>query len=128
MNLNCYQYVISIAENASISKAAKELFITQPALTKYLNKLEADLGVRLFDRSISPLQITYAGELYVQEGRKIIEMHKRLNQQISEMSNMQRGRLTIGINRIWIISFFQMSRLSWQFPHVIPLPKYTTCH
>ena len=48
MNLNCYQYVISIAENASISKAAKELFITQPALTKYLNKLEADLGVRLF--------------------------------------------------------------------------------
>ena len=111
MNLNCYQYVISIAENASISKAAKELFITQPALTKYLNKLEADLGVRLFDRSISPLQITYAGELYVQEGRKIIEMHKRLNQQISEMSNMQRGRLTIGINS---------ERGSWCLPVLVP--------
>ena len=111
MNLNCYQYVISIAENASISKAAKELFITQPALTKYLNKLEADLGVRLFDRSISPLQITYAGELYVQEGRKIIEMHKRLNQQISEMSNMQRGRLTIGINS---------ERGSWCRPVLVP--------
>ena len=61
MNLNCYRYVISIAENASISKAAKDLFISQPALTKYLNKLEEELGVRLFDRTVNPIRITYAG-------------------------------------------------------------------
>lgn len=111
MNLNCYRYIISIAENASISKAAKELFITQPALTKYLNNLEQELGVCLFDRSVYPIQITYAGEVYVQEGRKILEMQNRLEQQLGEISNLQRGRLTIGINS---------ERGSWCLPILVP--------
>ena len=111
MNLNCYRYVISIAENASISKAAKDLFISQPALTKYLNKLEEELGVRLFDRTVNPIRITYAGEVYVQEGRKILEMQNRLNQHIGEISHLQRGRLTIGINS---------ERGSWCLPLLVP--------
>lgn len=111
MNLNCYQYIIAIAENASISKAAKELFISQPALTKYLNKLEEDLGVRLFDRTVNPIQITYAGEVYLQEGRKILEMQKRLEQRMGEISQFQRGRLTIGINS---------ERGSWCLPILVP--------
>lgn len=111
MNLNCYRYIISIAENASISKAAKELFITQPALTKYLNKLEEELGVRLFDRSVYPIQVTYAGEVYIQEGRKILELQRRLNQQLGEISNLQRGKLTIGINS---------ERGSWCLPLLVP--------
>ena len=111
MNLNCYRYVIAIAENLSISKAANELFITQPALTKYLNKLEQELGVSLFDRTVTPLQITYAGEVYVREGRKILEMQKFLEQELDEISQMQRGRLTIGINS---------ERGSWCMPLLIP--------
>lgn len=111
MNLNRYQYVIAIAENAGISKAAKELFITQPALTKYLNKLEEELGVRLFDRTVNPIQITYAGEVFLQEGRKILEMQKRLDQQIGEISQFQKSRLTIGINS---------ERGSWCLPILVP--------
>lgn len=111
MNLNRYQYVIAIAENASISKAAKELFITQPALTKYLNKLEEELGIRLFDRMVNPIQITYAGEVFLREGRKILEMQKRLDQQIGEISQFQKGRLTIGINS---------ERGSWCLPILVP--------
>jgi len=111
MNMNQYRYVIAIAENLSISKAARELFITQPALTKYLNKLEEDLGVSLFDRTVNPLQITYAGEVYVEEGRKLIEMQKRLEQQLGEISNLQRGRLTVGINS---------ERGSWCLPLLVP--------
>lgn len=111
MNMNRYRYVIAIAENLSISKAARELFITQPALTKYLNKLEEELGIQLFDRTVNPLQITYAGEVYVQEGRKLLEMERHLEQQLGEISNLHKGRLTIGINS---------ERGSWCLPLLVP--------
>lgn len=111
MNMNRYRYVIAIAENLSISKAARELFITQPALTKYLNKLEEELGIQLFDRTVNPLQITYAGEVYVQEGRKLLELEKHLEQQMGEISNLHKGRLTIGINS---------ERGSWCLPLLVP--------
>jgi len=103
--------VIAVAENQSISKAARELFVTQPALTKYLNKLEDELGTPLFDRTVNPLRITYAGELFVQEGQKILEMQKRLDQQLGEITNLQRGSLTIGINS---------ERGSWCLPILVP--------
>ncbi|MCD7909188.1 MAG: LysR family transcriptional regulator [Clostridium sp.] len=111
MNMNQYRYVIAVAENASISKAARELFITQPALTKYLNKLEEDLGAVLFDRSVTPLQITYAGKIYIETGRQILELQKRLEQQLGEISNLQRGSLSIGINS---------ERGSWCLPLLVP--------
>lgn len=111
MNLNAYRYVIAIAENASISKAAKELFITQPALTKYLNNLEDELHIQLFDRTVNPIQITYAGEIYVQEGRTILELHKRLDQKLAEISQLQRGQLSLGINS---------ERGSWCLPILVP--------
>lgn len=111
MNANTYRYVIAIAENASISKAAKELFITQPALTKFLNNLEEELHLKLFDRTVNPIQITYAGEIFVEEGRNILEMQKRLEQKLTEHSNLQRGRLSLGINS---------QRGSWCLPILVP--------
>ena len=50
MQTTAYEYVFAIAKHHSISKAARELCITQPALTKYLKRLEEDLGAQLFDR------------------------------------------------------------------------------
>ncbi len=112
MSLNRYRYVIAVSEHLSISRAAQELYITQPALTKYLNKLEEELGLRLFDRTVNPIRITYAGEVYIREGRRILELQRRLDQQLSEIAQMQRGRLTIGINS---------DRGSWSLPILVPL-------
>ena len=49
MNLKEQEYVCALAENGTITAAAKELFISQPALSIYINNLEKSLGVRLFD-------------------------------------------------------------------------------
>ena len=55
MNLKEQEYVCALAENGTITAAAKELFISQPALSIYINNLEKSLGVRLFDLSL-PMQ------------------------------------------------------------------------
>ena len=92
-----YYYVEMVAELRSFSRAAEKLYISQPALTKSVAKLEAELGVKLFDRSVHPLQLTYAGERYLAGMRNIIAMQTQLEQELEEIANMKRGRLTVGI-------------------------------
>lgn len=63
---------------------------------------------------MNPIRVTYAGEVYIREGRKILELQKRLDQQLCEISRMQRGRLTVGINS---------DRGSWSLPILVPIFK-----
>lgn len=62
MNLKEQEYVCALAENGTITAAAKELFISQPALSIYINNLEKSLGVRLFERVGKQFILTYAEE------------------------------------------------------------------
>ena len=66
MDTDSFKYVIAIAEEKSISAAARKLYITQPALTKHINKLEKRLGTELFERNSSPVTITAAGEIFLE--------------------------------------------------------------
>ena len=78
MNLKKLKYIVTIAELRSISKAANELFISQPSLSSILSNLEKELGVTLFNRSTSPLSLTYAGEKYVETANKILSLENNL--------------------------------------------------
>lgn len=71
-------YVLTIAEEKNLTKASKRLYVSQPALTAYLNKLETDLGVRLFDRTKSPITLTAAGEYYIREMKKIASTEQQI--------------------------------------------------
>lgn len=93
-------YVLCIAETKSISKAAEKLFISQPTLSQHLQKLEKKLGVVLFDRTTTPLTLTYAGELFVGIASKIIDLEKQLIQEMEYINDSCKGRLTIGISTI----------------------------
>lgn len=67
MNLKEQQYICTIAECGSITRAAEKLFITQPALSLYVNNIERVLDVKLFDRTDKQFLLTAAGELYVKK-------------------------------------------------------------
>ena len=97
MNLKKLKYIITIAELKSISKAANELFISQPSLSSILSNLEKELGVTLFNRSTNPLSITYAGEKYVQAAKEILALEKNLKKELSDISHFKKGKITIGI-------------------------------
>ena len=62
MNLKQAQYIKTIAECGSVTAAAKKLFVSQPSLSQMLRQVEQEIGLPLFDRSVSPLRPTYAGE------------------------------------------------------------------
>ena len=64
MNWNTLRYVVEIAEQKSFSKAARKLYLAQPSLSQSIRALEQELGTPLFDRTRSPLGLTYAGELF----------------------------------------------------------------
>ena len=65
MELKEARYILAIAREKNISKAAETLFISQPSLSKYLKNLEQQLGTRLFDRIGSSYHPTYLGERYI---------------------------------------------------------------
>ena len=72
MELRQFTYVDMVATCGSFTKAAAKLFISQPALSNYIGKVEEELGVKLFDRSSTPLTLTYAGEQYLKRARVIL--------------------------------------------------------
>lgn len=72
MNLKELEYVVAIADEKSLTKAAERLFITPSALTQQVLRLENELHAPLFIRSRSGWQPTEAGEIYLEAARKIL--------------------------------------------------------
>lgn len=65
MNIHELNYVLCIAKHQNLTKAARELFISQPTLSKHLKKLERELGMKLFARIDNCYIPTYAGSRYL---------------------------------------------------------------
>lgn len=117
MKLDNFEYIITIAEERNLTKAAKKLFISQPTLTIYLNKLEESLGIKLFDRSTTPLKITSAGELYIQEFQKIEDIKNNLYAQLNLLAQNKKNIITIAIGKY---------RGKYWLP--ILIPKFSSLH
>ena len=110
MNLKEQEYVCALAENGTITAAAKELFISQPALSIYINNLEKSLGVRLFERVGKQFILTYAGEQYVEKAKLILQLSHELDEKLKDITGNYSGRIRIGV---------QMRRATGFLPPVI---------
>lgn len=89
-------YVKTLAEEKSISKAAKKLFIAQPSLSQSLQKIETTLKTNLFNRTTSGLTLTYAGERYYQIACQILKIYDDFEAEISDMNELKTGRIQAG--------------------------------
>lgn len=92
-------YLIALAEEQNITRAAKRLFLSQPALTAYINRLEKALGTQLFDRSVTPIRLTEAGAHYINEMEKLRLQQHQLLDDVKRITNDPGQRLSIGIGR-----------------------------
>lgn len=97
MDLKEFEYVLTINEERSFSKAAKRLFISQPSLSQYINRLEGQLGVTIFDRNTIPLSLTYEGELYIESIKNIINIINDLQKKFDDITELKKGRINIGL-------------------------------
>ena len=91
-----FEYVLAAAEEQTLTKAAKRLYMSQPALTNYLNRPEDELGVKLFDRSTTPIKTTAAGQLYIERMKKIHLESRILQEELRQMGR-KRTAFTFGI-------------------------------
>jgi DNA-binding transcriptional LysR family regulator len=96
MELKQVEYILKIAEENNITHAAEKLFITQSALNQQLLKLEKELGTPLFHRNRNNWSLTEAGEVYVKNARELLRIKKSTYDQIRDISNIQKGTLSIG--------------------------------
>ncbi len=87
---------ISIADSGSISKAAKQLYVSQPALTKQLNSLESTLGFKLFNRMHKGVKLTEAGEVFYSEAKNIIQLSTDAIDRAREIAGGKRDVIRIG--------------------------------
>ncbi len=96
LNLDQVHIFLSVARHLHFSKAAEELYITQPAVSASIAKLESHLGVPLFHRIGRRVELTEAGQFLRHEGERLIAQAQRLNRQLEDFSAMQRGSLHLG--------------------------------
>ena len=95
MNTHQLRNFISIAQTLNYSETAKSAFISQPALTKQINRLEEELGVRLFERTRHGVSLTYAGEEFYKYAAEILESIQQAEARMTDIRNGHTGFLKI---------------------------------
>ncbi len=89
-----------VASLKSFSKAAEDLFLTQPTVSGHILSLEQSLSLRLFDRGSREVRLTKAGEVFLEYASKILSFRKDLLNALSEFSRGIRGELSLGASTI----------------------------
>ena len=116
-----YQYIQTIAFYRSFSRAADALYITQPALSRFVKNVEKDLGILIFDRENEPLKLTLAGQKYLEYITKLIELEEDMRIELKGRRNTN-----IDILRVAAIPTFS----AYMSPCVIPyfVKQYPQCN
>ena len=90
------EYIYAVYEEKSFSKAAQKLYITQPALSTAVKKVETRLGRTIFDRGTSPIGLTPSGEIYIDAIEKLYDLEENTVNQLNNLNGLLTGRLNIG--------------------------------
>ncbi len=97
-NLSSYRIFYAVANTGNISKAAKELYISQPAISKSIQKLEENIGVKLFERSSRGVTLTTEGELLYTHVKSAFETLTLGEDKLRRSIALGVGNLTIGVS------------------------------
>ncbi len=96
MELRHLRYFVAVAEALSFRRAAEQLRVAQPALSKQIKDLEGTVGVRLLDRNTSGVMLTNAGAVFLDEARDILERVEMGASAAREAAAGRVGKLTVG--------------------------------
>jgi DNA-binding transcriptional LysR family regulator len=85
-----------VASTGSFTRAARELFVTQPAVSQEIKALETALGVTLFDRTGKKVRMTTEGELLFSYAHRLFALHEEIGSLLGRSKNLQHGQIRIG--------------------------------
>jgi len=97
MTITQLKYVLAVAEHQNFTKAAKNVFVTQPTLSMQIQKLEDELDIQIFDRAKKPIQLTEVGKKLVVQARNIVNESDRMRDVVDQQKGFIGGEFTLGI-------------------------------
>ena len=93
---NANEYVYEVYRERSFSKAAKNLFISQPSLSGTIKRVEEEIGYEIFDRSTKPIGVTDIGKKYIETIEEILKMEKHFIQYVNDVDDLKAGNVSVG--------------------------------
>ncbi|MDP2174606.1 MAG: hydrogen peroxide-inducible genes activator [Bacteroidota bacterium] len=97
MTITQLEYIIALDTHRNFVNAADSCFVTQPTLSMQIQKLEDELGVKLFDRSKQPVVPTQIGEGIINQARNVLKEHSKIIELVKDEKGIIRGDLRVGI-------------------------------
>ncbi|MEH2067419.1 MAG: LysR substrate-binding domain-containing protein [Nostoc sp.] len=120
MTLEQLKIFLAVAHHLHFTRAAEELYITQPAVSAAIQNLEQEYGVKLFHRIGRHIEIAEAGKLLQVEAQKILDQVSLTERGLRELNNLQRGELKLGssltIGNYWLPS--KISEFKSRYPGI----------
>ena len=120
MELRQLKYFVAVAEELNFGRAAGRVYLTQPALSQQIRKLEEDLGVTLFHRSRRQVELTEAGQALLKGARQALVQIEQTVQTVREVGGAGSSRLRVGFpeyaNHTPVAGILQT--FQWRYPHV----------
>mgnify|MGYP000560806412 FL=1 len=95
------KYVYEVYKERSFTKAAQNLYISQPSLSARIKKIEEIIGEPLFDRSTTPLQLTEVGKVYIEVAEEITQIEQRVENYINDLAGLKTGNLAVGASTLF---------------------------
>ena len=95
------KYVYEVYKERSFTKAAQNLYISQPSLSARIKKIEEIIGEPLFDRSITPLQLTEVGKVYIEAAEELTQIEQLVENYINDLAGLKTGNLAVGASTLF---------------------------
>lgn len=96
MDLKELNYIVTIADEGSISRAAEKLYMAQSSLSQFLQVYEAELGSPIFMRTSRGIRPTASGAVFISHARQILLHYRRAQNEIWDIENLRGGRIEFG--------------------------------
>ena len=120
MNTKILEYMIAIAQERSISRAAERFYLTQPVLSRHLKKIEAGAGTPLFIRQKDGMALTEAGRIYINSAQNILHMEAEMEADLRAMLEEEKNTLRVYVDfpYISLLSERILPEMRKKHPHV----------
>jgi LysR family hydrogen peroxide-inducible transcriptional activator len=97
MTLNELRYIVAVARERNFRRAAERSFVSQPALSLAIQKLEEELGVQLFERKKTDITLTAVGEQIVEQATRVLDEVAKIKEMARHGSDQLAGSLRLGV-------------------------------
>ena len=118
MEIQQLRYFVEVVRHESFTRAAAQLFVTQPMLTRYIKQLEEELNVKLIERTSKSFHLTDAGRILYERSQRFLMEYEDIFQSMADVRSATVGRVRLSTPGVLLDAYFP--KLLAQFRHRFP--------